>query len=110
MFADCSIGIKTWITPFWPLSPNLVALGIENEDEVYKLVDFFLKYRAEHLPPDQGEEEIKEIVQEASESQSRKLGKSSSDELIHPNDVLRALRDFVKDYRTQRLGREFEGR
>ncbi|XP_078506107.1 dynein regulatory complex protein 1-like [Lissotriton helveticus] len=65
------------------------AMGIENEDEVYKLVDFFLKYRAEHLPSDLGEEEVKKILQETSESPSRKLEKSISDELIHPSDELR---------------------
>lgn len=31
----------------------LQALGIENEDDLYKLVNFFLKYQTHHLPSSQ---------------------------------------------------------
>ncbi|XP_068136038.1 dynein regulatory complex protein 1 [Hyperolius riggenbachi] len=57
------------------------ALRIEVEDDVYKLVDFFLKYREPH--------------EEASQEES-------AADLIHPNDVLQALRDFTKQFHQSR--------
>ncbi|XP_078541546.1 dynein regulatory complex protein 1-like [Lissotriton helveticus] len=78
------------------LDAIFVALGIDSEDDVYKLVDFFLKYRAEPLPSDQGAKDGHRAVKE---SKSSKLHESSTSELIHPNDVLRALREFVKSHR-----------
>ncbi|KAM9201577.1 dynein regulatory complex protein 1 isoform 2-T2 [Dugong dugon] len=72
------------------------ALGIESEDDLYKLVNFFLKYRAHHLPSSQvrceklpteagKKEKLSEVEQEV----------PFSPRLIHPNDVLKALEAFV---------------
>lgn len=78
------------------LDAIFVALGIDSEDDVYKVVDFFLKYRAELPPSDQGADDGHRSIKE---SKSSKLHESSTGELIHPNDVLRALREFVKSHR-----------
>ncbi|XP_045405167.1 dynein regulatory complex protein 1 [Lemur catta] len=94
------------------------ALGIESEDDLYKLVNFFLKYRARHISPIQvkplhqaitektstafdleldeqlvmeGEQE-EDLVEE--EEQEEGLSPPSP-WLIHPNDVLKILEAFV---------------
>ncbi|XP_069829293.1 dynein regulatory complex protein 1 isoform X2 [Dendropsophus ebraccatus] len=63
------------------------ALQIEVEDDVYKLVDFFLKYQKQQERPLQDEE-----------------GSPAPHptDLIHPNDVLRALRAFTMELHHQR--------
>ncbi|TKC48891.1 hypothetical protein EI555_007040, partial [Monodon monoceros] len=38
------------------------ALGIENEDDLYKLVNFFLKYQAHHSPPSQDYKKTGKLV------------------------------------------------
>uniref|UniRef100_A0A8C9DFN0 Dynein regulatory complex protein 1 n=1 Tax=Prolemur simus TaxID=1328070 RepID=A0A8C9DFN0_PROSS len=95
------------------------ALGIESEDDLYKLVNFFLKYRARHISPIQvkplhqaitektsvafdleldeqlameGEQE-EDLVEE--EEQEEGLESPPSPWLIHPNDVLKILEAFV---------------
>ncbi|XP_069461702.1 dynein regulatory complex protein 1 [Ambystoma mexicanum] len=78
------------------LDAIFAAMGVDSEDDLYELVDFFIKYRTEHVQSDEGEELLKETIEEVNEC---KFVESSSNDLIHPNDVLRALRDFVKDYR-----------
>ncbi|XP_006880766.1 PREDICTED: dynein regulatory complex protein 1 [Elephantulus edwardii] len=98
------------------------ALGIESEDDLYKLVNFFVKYRAHRLSSSQVrcsaikipkssmkqlsveampesaeklsiEEERKEDLSEG--DQEEETTPPSSPRLIHPNDVLKALKAFV---------------
>ncbi|XP_022429968.1 dynein regulatory complex protein 1 [Delphinapterus leucas] len=88
------------------------ALGIENEDDLYKLVNFFLKYQAHHSPPSQertslvsplekldlqGEKEGSLVDREPQEKQP-----PPSPRLIHPNDVLKILEAFVTGLRKPR--------
>ncbi|XP_059973270.1 dynein regulatory complex protein 1 [Mesoplodon densirostris] len=88
------------------------ALGIENEDDLYKLVNFFLKYQDHHSPPSQertslvsplekldpqGEKEGSLVDREPQEKQP-----PPSPRLIHPNDVLKILEAFVKGLRKPR--------
>ncbi|XP_073418088.1 dynein regulatory complex protein 1 [Dendrobates tinctorius] len=61
------------------------ALQIEVEDDVYKLVDFFLKYKQRQERPPQEEEGPQESYQTH----------FHAPDLIHPNDVLRALKAFT---------------
>ncbi|XP_075411924.1 dynein regulatory complex protein 1 [Tenrec ecaudatus] len=83
------------------------ALGIESEDDLYKLVNFFLKYQAHHLPGNQDQSSVAVGLQ--SEKFSLEAGKKEnvpegeqeekepppSPRLIHPNDVLKVLEAFV---------------
>ncbi|KAM5165567.1 dynein regulatory complex protein 1 [Mantella aurantiaca] len=64
------------------------ALRIEVEDDVYKLVEFFLKYRRHD-----------EALQEEADIHHPE---SAPSDLIHPNDVLRALRDFTMEFHKPR--------
>ncbi|KAB0399840.1 hypothetical protein E2I00_013772, partial [Balaenoptera physalus] len=88
------------------------ALGIESEDDLYKLVNFFLKYQAHHSPPSQertslvsplekldpqGEKEGSLVDREPQEKQP-----PPSPRLIHPNDVLKILETFVTGLRKPR--------
>ncbi|XP_004377746.1 dynein regulatory complex protein 1 [Trichechus manatus latirostris] len=70
------------------------ALGIESEDDLYKLVNFFLKYRAHHLPSSQSVEKLPIEAGKEKLSQAEQEVPSSP-RLIHPNDVLKALEAFV---------------
>ncbi|KAM9201576.1 dynein regulatory complex protein 1 isoform 1-T1 [Dugong dugon] len=81
------------------------ALGIESEDDLYKLVNFFLKYRAHHLPSSQERSSVM-VAPESVEKLPTEAGKKEklseveqevpfSPRLIHPNDVLKALEAFV---------------
>ncbi|XP_029452115.1 dynein regulatory complex protein 1 [Rhinatrema bivittatum] len=81
------------------------ALGIEIEDDLYKLVDFFLKYRSQQLLSEmETNEQIDEpeLAQDPEESKCIQLRKLISKELVHPNDVLRALRAFVFEFKKPR--------
>ncbi|XP_012905893.1 dynein regulatory complex protein 1 isoform X1 [Mustela putorius furo] len=84
------------------------ALGIESEDDLYKLVNFFLKYRVYHSPSGQeqtslmsGQEPGEQIDLEEQEEESLVEGEPEEKEappsrrLIHPNDVLKILEAFV---------------
>ncbi|XP_008066320.1 dynein regulatory complex protein 1 isoform X2 [Carlito syrichta] len=98
------------------------ALGIESEDDLYKLVNFFLKYRAHHLSSGQHLSQIKpctqanmeqtsmvsesplaeQTVMEGEKEESLVEGKQKeetepqpSPRLIHPNDVPKILEAFV---------------
>ncbi|XP_040283024.1 dynein regulatory complex protein 1 isoform X1 [Bufo bufo] len=72
------------------------ALQIEVEDDVYKLVDFFLKYRQQQGQPLQDDDLGPE------ESDKSHLQTFHPSDLIHPNDVLRALRAFTMEVHHQR--------
>ncbi|XP_054422314.1 dynein regulatory complex protein 1 [Pteronotus mesoamericanus] len=80
------------------------ALGIENEDDLYKLVNFFLKYQAHHLPSSQertslmSAREAAEQLDPQGEEKGSPVAEEevpSSPRLIHPNDVLKVLEAFV---------------
>ncbi|KAG8547736.1 hypothetical protein GDO81_027623 [Engystomops pustulosus] len=72
------------------------ALQIEVEDDVYKLVDFFLKYKQQQERPLQDEDG------ESQEAETTPPHTSHSSDLIHPNDVLRALRAFTMELHQRR--------
>nr|XP_034370261.1 dynein regulatory complex protein 1 isoform X2 [Arvicanthis niloticus] len=98
------------------------ALAIESEDDLYKLVNFFLRYRAHRLSSAQVRQAAGESIrwagqrstvskseQESTEQEDlqggdyenlegRELGEQedlSSPKFIHPNDVLKILEAFV---------------
>ncbi|XP_055396706.1 ethanolaminephosphotransferase 1 isoform X2 [Bubalus kerabau] len=79
------------------------ALGIENEDDLYKLVNFFLKYQTHHSPSSQepldlGAEKEGSLV----DGKSQEKEPPPSPKLIHPNDVLKILEAFVMSLRKPR--------
>ncbi|XP_072490041.1 dynein regulatory complex protein 1 isoform X2 [Notamacropus eugenii] len=84
------------------LDSIFAALGIENEDDVYALVQFFLGFRArrvstcqsqEGLTPDSETANIKKESSVPDDCQDRQHLLHSA--LIHPNDVLKALEAYV---------------
>uniref|UniRef100_G1T9Q9 Dynein regulatory complex protein 1 n=1 Tax=Oryctolagus cuniculus TaxID=9986 RepID=G1T9Q9_RABIT len=91
------------------------ALGIESEEDLYKLVHFFLKYRAHHLSSSQVRsvvsEELAEQTAPEGEAESPVEGEQAeresppSPKLIHPNDVLKVLEAFVMGLRKPRDAR-----
>ncbi|XP_053523021.1 dynein regulatory complex protein 1 isoform X2 [Artibeus jamaicensis] len=89
------------------------ALGIENEDDLYTLVNFFLKYQAHHLPSSQDRaslassmEPAEQLDLQGEEKQSLEEEEApSSPRLIHPNDVLKILEAFVMSLRKPRDSR-----
>lgn len=95
------------------------ALGIESEDDLYKLVNFFLKYRAHHHSPSsqertsltpalepaeqpdlEGKEEESLVEREPEEKEA-----PASPRLIHPNAVLKILEAFVMGLKKPRDSR-----
>ncbi|KAG9282476.1 dynein regulatory complex protein 1-like [Astyanax mexicanus] len=65
------------------------ALGIENEEDVYKMAEFFEKYKQQQK--DQPEEGI-------SVSNENELVREMDSELVHPNHVVKALHAFTAQY------------
>lgn len=95
------------------------ALGIESEDDLYKLVNFFLKYRAHHHSPSsqermsltpalepaeqpdlEGEQEESLVEMEPEEKEA-----PASPRLMHPNAVLKILEAFVRGLKKPRESR-----
>ncbi|OXB78577.1 UNVERIFIED_CONTAM: hypothetical protein H355_010057 [Colinus virginianus] len=86
------------------------ALEIDSEDDLYQLVDFFLKYKAKEgaLSQSQGSsggEDITDLGEDRADGESS----AQSDELkssqrsfpsvyIHADDVLKILKAFVRDF------------
>ncbi|XP_032157140.1 dynein regulatory complex protein 1 [Sapajus apella] len=110
------------------------ALGIESEDDLYKLVNFFLQYRAHHLssslqskPCSQASveasgvegtsmeselEPAKRTEMEGEKEESLVEGEKEEEEetppspwVIHPNDVLKILEAFVMGLKKPRDSR-----
>ncbi|XP_017401025.1 dynein regulatory complex protein 1 isoform X1 [Cebus imitator] len=110
------------------------ALGIESEDDLYKLVNFFLQYRAHHLssslqskPCSQASveasgvegtsmeselEPAKRTEMEGEKEESLVEGEKEEEEetppspwVIHPNDVLKILEAFVMGLKKPRESR-----
>ncbi|XP_075057217.1 dynein regulatory complex protein 1 isoform X2 [Mixophyes fleayi] len=77
------------------------ALRIEVEDDVYKLVNFFLKYKQQDKSPQDGEADHQDSISDSRTDESRSSTSHPTD-LIHPNDVLRALRAFAMEFHRPR--------
>ncbi|XP_044864564.1 dynein regulatory complex protein 1-like isoform X2 [Mauremys mutica] len=101
------------------LDAIFAALDIDNEDDVYALVDFFLKFKAQQVGSSQGKEWAEEQVPEelavdAADSDEgsaalqeegtahQSSAASPSSVLFHPDDVLKALKAFVLDFQKPR--------
>ncbi|XP_065124450.1 dynein regulatory complex protein 1 [Paramisgurnus dabryanus] len=73
------------------------VMGIESEEDVYRMTKFFMKYRQQNGEQrDQMEEEEDDGDQAQSVEEPR--------DLIHPNEVLVALKDFTAQYCRPRKG------
>ncbi|XP_050804733.1 dynein regulatory complex protein 1 [Gopherus flavomarginatus] len=101
------------------LDAIFAALGIDNEDDVYTLVDFFLKFKAQQVissqgkqwAEDQGPEELAVDAADSDEGSTalkeegtahQSSAASLSSLLFHPDDVLKALKAFVLDFQKLR--------
>ncbi|XP_038252614.1 dynein regulatory complex protein 1 isoform X2 [Dermochelys coriacea] len=101
------------------LDAIFAALEIDNEDDVYTLVDFFLKFKAQQVvsnqskerPVEEGPEEF--AVDAAKDDQvsaapkeegmaHQRSAMSLSSLLFHHDDVLKALKAFVRDFQKSR--------
>ncbi|KAJ8009536.1 hypothetical protein DPEC_G00089900 [Dallia pectoralis] len=75
------------------------ALGIESEDDVHKLANFFMKYRQPQGDPSQ---DVSVggggIASPQEESEGRSSSCSPTSDLMNPNDVLVALKAFTVDH------------
>ncbi|XP_048842115.1 dynein regulatory complex protein 1 [Brienomyrus brachyistius] len=75
------------------LESIFLVLGIENEEDMYKLANFFIKYK---------QRDVKEVTPEGAhgefEGARLEFREISMSELIHRNDVLKALRTFTSDH------------
>ncbi|XP_060500935.1 dynein regulatory complex protein 1 isoform X1 [Panthera onca] len=91
------------------------ALGIESEDDLYKLVNFFLKYRVHHSPSSQEQTSLMSALDPGEQTDLERQKEESlvggepeekevppSPTLIHPNDVLKILEAFVMGLRKPR--------
>ncbi|XDV42346.1 hypothetical protein PO909_011024 [Leuciscus waleckii] len=67
------------------------AIGIESEVDVYKMAEFFMNYK-QH-----GGEQREQMEEEETTSEQGDSDEEPSD-LIHPNDLLVALKDFTAQY------------
>ncbi|XP_075782059.1 dynein regulatory complex protein 1 [Pelodiscus sinensis] len=101
------------------LDAIFAALGIDNEEDVYALVDFFLTFKAQQLASGQSEEGAAEegaeglagaalkgeggpTAQPEEGQAQRSSAPSPSSVLFHPDDVLKALTAFVRDVQRPR--------
>ncbi|XP_074919598.1 dynein regulatory complex protein 1 [Chelonoidis abingdonii] len=101
------------------LDAIFAALGIDNEDDVYTLVDFFLKFKAQQVvssqckewAEDQGPEELAVDAADSDEGSAalkeegtahQSSAASLSSLLFHPDDVLKSLKAFVLDFQKPR--------
>ncbi|XP_037749676.1 dynein regulatory complex protein 1 isoform X2 [Chelonia mydas] len=101
------------------LDSIFAALEIDNEDDVYTLVDFFLKFKAQQVVSSQSKEWAVEegpedfpvdaakddggsaaLKEEGTAHQSSAASLSSL--LFHHDDVLKALKAFVRDFQKSR--------
>ncbi|XP_029588870.1 dynein regulatory complex protein 1 [Salmo trutta] len=77
------------------LDSIFTAMGIESEEDVYKLADFFMKYR--HTQGEQTQDVSAKWGVASPQTERGEFTSSCSppSDLIHPNDVLVALRAFT---------------
>ncbi|XP_064197328.1 dynein regulatory complex protein 1 [Anguilla rostrata] len=80
----------------------LSSIGIEREEDMYKLAEFFKKYGQQRKNRETTPEEEAELEAEGAMAEGSQQGESASSghtwELIHPNDVLGALRAFTAEH------------
>ncbi|KAM4772434.1 dynein regulatory complex protein 1 [Rhinophrynus dorsalis] len=76
------------------------ALGIRTESDMYRLVDFFCKYKKQR---DISRQEIEGDTVEPSSSGENQPPTTQTGDLIHPNDIPRALRAFTADFLKPRV-------
>ncbi|XP_039743556.1 dynein regulatory complex protein 1 isoform X5 [Pteropus medius] len=94
------------------------ALGIESEDDLYKLVNFFLRYQAHHSSFSQDRTSLVSALESAEQLDLKGEGEESpvekepeekevphSPRLIHSNDVLKILKAFVMGLKKPRDSR-----
>lgn len=106
------------------LDSIFTALSIDNEDDVYKMVSFFLTFKAERMAfglvteedmesglskesipeveatEEKEEEETSSVQQEGRVPHETALSLSSIQ--MHPNDILKALKAFVQEFQEPR--------
>ncbi|KAG9347681.1 hypothetical protein JZ751_005254 [Albula glossodonta] len=76
----------------------LSSIGIEKEEDVYKLAEFFKKYGQQRKHrEDPSKDAHKSVEADTTTEASEEAGFASWD-LIHPNDVLGALRAFTAEH------------
>ncbi|XP_028653180.1 dynein regulatory complex protein 1 [Erpetoichthys calabaricus] len=93
------------------LDSIFMALGVENEADVYKLADFLIKYREQQIAENKREDEedgkinkaksqshVSICSEEAAEGSLSMSERSTTTDLIHPNDVLKALKAYTEHY------------
>ncbi|MBN3290176.1 DRC1 protein, partial [Polypterus senegalus] len=93
------------------LDSIFMALGVENEADVYKLADFLIKYSEQQIAENKKEDEEDGQIDEgksqsyvsissveAAEGSSSMIERSTTTDLIHPNDVLKALKVYTEHY------------
>ncbi|XP_057283673.1 dynein regulatory complex protein 1 [Pezoporus wallicus] len=92
------------------------AIGINSEDDLYQLLDFFLKYKSQEVAASQsqsspGGDPAESREDDGSGTQRDKSPQSSLPSVhIHTDDVLKILKAFVRDFDKlrQRKGEEKE--
>ncbi|XP_054843506.1 dynein regulatory complex protein 1 [Eublepharis macularius] len=102
------------------LDSIFMALSVDNEDDVYYMVDFFMKYKARQMTFQEpgvmadatseeasldaeatGEEEASSLTQE--ESKGHVVSNIDPSTIyMHPNDILKALKAFVQEFKEPR--------
>ncbi|KAG5276681.1 hypothetical protein AALO_G00108490 [Alosa alosa] len=71
------------------------AMGIDNEEDVYQLAEFFVKFKQQQQQQQQQQEE----EEEGGASGVSDLADSiEGEDLIHPNDILMALKAFTAQH------------
>ncbi|KAK7467804.1 hypothetical protein BaRGS_00036948 [Batillaria attramentaria] len=80
------------------LDAIFTALGVETEEDIHKLSTYFmhLREKAEEEKADELDEEIRILTGKEGESVT---SEGDTMDLVHPNEVLKALRAFVEDHR-----------
>ncbi|KAM4681282.1 LOW QUALITY PROTEIN: dynein regulatory complex protein 1-like [Amazona ochrocephala] len=91
------------------------AIGINSEDDLYQLLDFFLKYKSQEVAASQsqsspGGDPAESREDDGSGTQRDRSPQSSLPSVhIHTDDVLKILKAFVRDFDKLRLQRGEEG-
>ncbi|XP_063158041.1 dynein regulatory complex protein 1 [Candoia aspera] len=104
------------------LDSIFTALSIDNEDDVYRMVEFFINFKAQKMAGAQDLEAlaVDTVVKEASQA-AKTIGEEESSAepqeehkgstltavplsvlYMHPNDILKALKAFVKEFQGPR--------
>ncbi|XP_053105947.1 dynein regulatory complex protein 1 [Hemicordylus capensis] len=112
------------------LDSIFTALSVENEDDVYKMVEFFMNFKAQHVGSSLELEEMAEPLPRAAPLDSEQPKEAEEEELViptksqeeargpggqpatpavllstlymHPNDILKALKAFVQEFQEPR--------